>query len=478
MNIALKQETSVLHTDFSQGLKNGQYFVLNNFTQQQEFYDCIQQIILKGIDKIQGRECRQEIAYHGLSQMHRYFPVDKLMYLDVYVREKSRQLMMQMAYSFCKYDLNFDTEFFIVPDDFLFKISYPFEIALKSNVTYKQYLEYKQARAKQTIPLNSYQFLRNVKQEVKAWLKERPNKSLASETKGYHDHYPYAANAYGPHLDSWYGSALDGINLWWAIAGVKQDNSMIFYPDSFGREIKYNPEFAYLPPGITLTKPHKIEIPDRSVLVFNSDLLHGSQLNISNLTRIVIAPRVIFGQPKFHPDTQPMDFTGWYSSADIAQGNWDNPRKFSLQDHKGVAFEGRQKPHIEKRVSISVNESLSDSKPIELCPAQTIGIGEKMLVNLPKESLIIFRTKKGFQAVSALCPHMRINLIDGYHDEQNIYCPGHGVAFSLADGTSQCNLLKLKTYNVYESEGMIFLEKIASTKNTSLKPDNQANQVA
>ena len=476
--MALKHESYTIQSKFAEGLKNGDYFVLNNFTQKQEFYTSLEGIILKGIEKIEGRECRQAIEKNGLSQMHHHFRVDKLMYLDVYVREKSRELMMHMAYSVCQYDLKFSTEFFLIPDDFLFKISYPFEIAVKSQATYRQYLEYKQARAKKTLPLNSYQFLRNVKQEVKAWIKDRPNKSAKVEPKSYHDHYPYAANAYGPHLDSWYGSALDGINLWWAIAGVKEDNSMIFYPETFGRYIKYNQKFAYLPPGITLPKPYKVEIPDGSVLVFNSDLLHGSQLNISNLTRIVIAPRVNIGQPKFNPESQEMEFSGWYSSQDIGKGNWENSRNFSLKENLGSVYQGRQKPHVEKRIAITVNSSLSDGTPIELCPSETIGIGEKMLVNLPKQSIIVFRTKAGLQAVSALCPHMKINLIDGFHDEQQIYCPGHGVAFSAADGTSKCKLLKLQAYKAYESEGKIFLEKEATKLDTKPKRDNKAHIVA
>ncbi|MEW6492482.1 MAG: Rieske 2Fe-2S domain-containing protein [Cyanobacteriota bacterium] len=477
VSTALKQETHTSHNKFAEGLKDGNYFFFNNFTQKQDFYGCIKQIILRGIEKIEGRECRQEIEKNGLSQMHLYFPVDKLMYLDVYVREKSRKIMMQMAYSFCKHDLKFTSEFFISPDDFLFKISYPFEIAVKSKVSYKQYVAYKQARSQKTIPLNSYQFLRKVKQEVKARIKDIP-KSSTLATKGYHDHYPYAANAYGPHLDSWYGSALDGINLWWAIAGVKEDNSMIFYPEMFGRYIKYKQDYAYLPPGVTLTKPYKVEIPDGSVLVFNSDLLHGSQLNISTQTRIVTAPRVILGQPKFNSDSQPMEFSGWYSSEDIAKGNWENPRKFSMKEKLGIVYEDRKKSHVEKRIAITVNSSLSDGTPIELCPAETIGIGEKMLVNLQKESIIVFRTKEGFQAVAALCPHMKINLIDGFHDEQQIYCPGHGVAFFGTDGSSKCKLLKLQVYKAYESKGKIFLEKEASTRDTKLKRDNKENHVA
>jgi nitrite reductase/ring-hydroxylating ferredoxin subunit len=130
-----------------------------------------------------------------------------------------------------------------------------------------------------------------------------------------------------------------------------------------------------------------------------------------------------------------------------------------MTENWGIPYEGRQKPYIQKRLSITVNSSLSDGLPIALCPAETLSIGEKILVNLKNESVIVFRTVQGLQAVSAIGPHLDINLIDGFHDEQHIYCPGHGVAFNLIDGSSKCHLLRLRVYKVYDHEDKVFIEK-------------------
>jgi nitrite reductase/ring-hydroxylating ferredoxin subunit len=463
MSIELK---SPINNELFEKIQNGHYFIFNDFTKKQQYYDSVKQIILDGIEEFEGSECRQAIEKNGLTTMHNYFPVDKLIYLDVFIREQARQLLIELAYSFCKDDLKLTSEFFIAPDDFFVKVSYPFEVAIKSTVNYEQYIEYKNKRLNTSQPLKVKEVLRKLKAKAKKLLKK------SKVEAGYHGGYPYAANVFGPHLDSWYAAPLDEINLWWAIEGVTEDNSVILYPESFGESIKYKKEFLYISPGITLTKPYKAELQNGSILVFNSDLLHGSHLNVSNVTRIAIAPRVTLHKPKFNRESLDDEFSGWYSSQDIAREEFGKLIKFPLRENWGVLHEGRQKPHVEKRISITVNSTLSEVRQIALCPSDTLNVGEKMLVNLNNESLVVLRTLKGLQAVSALCPHIKINLIDGFHDEQHIYCPGHGVAFSLTDGSSKCNLLKLQVYKAYDHKGKIFIEQVVSGLDT--QSDNKA----
>ncbi|NJP08304.1 MAG: Rieske 2Fe-2S domain-containing protein [Leptolyngbyaceae cyanobacterium RU_5_1] len=273
---------------------------------------------------------------------------------------------------------------------------------------------------------------------------------------------PYAARFHQPHVDSWYGAPLGGITLWWAIEGAREDNGVVLYPDFFGQAIDYRniaASSSYLPFGITVTKPHKINVPDGSILLFNYDMLHSSHLNISGYTRIAVISQ-IYLQLKFNSDALHERGTGFHSSRDIAKGDWENLIKVSMRDHFDVLHKGKQKPHVEKRISVKLNSDISDRTPIALCSSDTINLGEKMLVNLQNESVIVIRNASGLQAVSAICPHMEINLIDGFHDEQYIYCPGHGVAYCLADGSSTCDLLKLQVWHAYDYNSEIFLEKV------------------
>jgi hypothetical protein len=170
MNIGLKPPIS---NDLLANLKQGDYFVFHNFTQKQFYYDSIKQIIFDGIEKFEGLECRQLIEKNGLATMHKYFPVDKLIYLDVFMRKHIRLLMVEMAYSFCKNDLKVSTEFFIAPDASVVKICYPFEVAVKSKVTYAQYVSYRDKQLALSQPFKPKEFLKKVKAKAKKLLKKK-----------------------------------------------------------------------------------------------------------------------------------------------------------------------------------------------------------------------------------------------------------------------------------------------------------------
>jgi hypothetical protein len=46
------------------------------------------------------------------------------------------------------------------------------------------------------------------------------------------------------------------MNLWWSIDGVNVDNTVILYPDMFGRPLQYDPKSMYLAAGVPVSKPH------------------------------------------------------------------------------------------------------------------------------------------------------------------------------------------------------------------------------
>ncbi len=462
-------------------LKPGQHFILQDFTNKQEFHKAMEEIILDGISKIESLACRQQVANAGLSQMHKYFPVDKVALLDLFLRDNIARIALEMPYSFCKNDLKYTGDFFIDTSTVV-RICYPFSIAVKSKTTYSQYWQYSQeqsVRSSQSTPSHSINYAKKLKSAMKRILKKaiklnqspQPTPALQppspnfSDPSQYHHQYPYAASSYGPHIDSWYGYALNEIILWWAITEVKEDNGMVLYPDLFGKPLEYDTNFVNdpLPPGITLPKPKKFNMDSGSLLVINSDILHGTNLNISDATRIAIAPRVVLGTPKFNSNCKDFKSQQWASSKDIARGDFERIIKFPVEESFGVLYGGNQKPRLEKRISVTLNSPLTKEVPIALCPSDTLAVGEKMLVNFPKESIIISRTTDNLQAINAICPHMQVNLIDGFHDESQIYCPGHGVEFNWVDGKSKCDILKLQVYQAFDRHGQIFLNRTISS---------------
>ncbi len=475
-NIATnKLLTNSLGQEPVESLKTGQYFILNEFTNKQNFYNTIQEIILDGIAKIESYSCRQQVEIAGLGKMHEYFPVDKVALLDLFIRERIFNTTLEMAYSFGKHDLKYQDDFFI-DRRLVVKINYPFPLAVKSKTTYSQYLKYGEQIDLSQEPSQSFSSTVISGQKFKSVIKKILKKTIGvnkstqvtnslqkeahknlSDAAQYHHRYPYAANSFGAHIDSWYGSALNELNLWWAIAGVNQDNGIVLYPELFGQYLEYDHNFAYLPPGITLPKPHKFDMADGNLLIFNSDVLHGSNLNISDTTRIAIAPRIVLDKPKFNPNYQSLQKQIYHSSEDIGKGDFERVVEFSMQENLGVLYKETQKSQIEKRISVIIDSPLSKQTPVALCPSNTLGVGEKMIVNFQTESVIICRTSSNLQAVGANCPHMQVSLIDGFHNDDQLYCPGHGIEFSLHNGKSKCSLLKIQVYQAYDQNGQIFL---------------------
>ena len=65
-------------------------------------------------------------------------------------------------------------------------------------------------------------------------------------------------------------------------------------------------------------------------------------------------------------------------------------------------------------------------------------------------------------AVQSRCAHLNISMADGYHNERSIWCPAHAVEFSLATGKSACALLALRTFEVREEDGGVWLRRPAA----------------
>ncbi|NJK47888.1 Rieske 2Fe-2S domain-containing protein [Candidatus Gracilibacteria bacterium] len=474
-----------------ESLNDANYFILDEFENKKEYYDAVKQVLLDGIEKLEGARCRQLVEKYGLCKLHEYFPADKLADLDLFVKgsHQIKKIMLQLTFSVGTNNLQISDEFFMEGNPFAFKISYPHQVAIQSKVTNADYHhKYSELRKKICLEENLKWQLRQTEikfrglnidtlaQTVKSLTKIVVGKIKtfiqSHQKKTLHTYpgferiakQPYAAKVHQPHIDSWYGAPLGGTTLWWAIEGATEDNGVVLYPDFFGQAIDFRDIAAsssYLPFGITVTKPHKISVPDGSILLFNYDMLHSSHLNISDYTRIAIISQ-IYLKLEFNSDALHERGSGFYSSKDIAKGDLENLIKVSMREHFDELHKGKQKPHVEKRISVKVNSDLSAKTPIALCNSDTLGIGEKMLINLRNESVIAIRNANGLRVVSAICPHMGINLIDGFHDEQHIYCPGHGVAYCLIDGSSKCDLLKLEVYHAYDRNGVIFLEKVTS----------------
>lgn len=74
--------------------------------------------------------------------------------------------------------------------------------------------------------------------------------------------------------------------------------------------------------------------------------------------------------------------------------------------------------------------------------------------------IAVFRTEGKLYAVSNICPHQHAPVIcDGYIEEQTVTCPLHGWIYSLENGKALGGGGRLKTYKVFEKDGLVYVEK-------------------
>ncbi len=107
-----------------------------------------------------------------------------------------------------------------------------------------------------------------------------------------------------------------------------------------------------------------------------------------------------------------------------------------------------------------VCERLRHGEPVAICASAELCAGDKLAVDLPNAKVLLLRAQGTLRAFGRTCPHLGIDLTDGYHDDEQIYCPGHGVAYSLADGSSRCEAFTLRQYHAFEADGKIYLQRL------------------
>jgi nitrite reductase/ring-hydroxylating ferredoxin subunit len=97
------------------------------------------------------------------------------------------------------------------------------------------------------------------------------------------------------------------------------------------------------------------------------------------------------------------------------------------------------------------------------CKSEDLAPGRKVAVDFTDAKALLWRTAAGeVKAYARLCPHVGVDLADGWHDGDVVHCPGHGLRFSWRDGASNCASFRLRAFSVEERNGSIFLSR-AST---------------
>ncbi len=438
-------------------MRDGKYFVLDEYALREEMYAKVKRAFFDGIEKISGTATRRNVEAAGLSRMHEYFPVTKLLLLEDYLLKTLQRDLFYWSFRVGRDDLGLKGTFY-VDHLIVMRIYYPFLISREAKQVEKPKYPLWEKTRLAIAALKNWKLIVN---EISKAREQRKQKS-AYKPETYHQRLPEVARAHGAHIDTWYGHSYDGVNLWWSIDGVKADNTVILYPGMFGYKFPFDPANMYLAEGVPVTEPHRIVTEPGQLLVFNPEMLHGTHVNISDVTRIVITTRLNPGQPRFDLSAA-WSFEHWYSSDDLERRRFSAVTVFPAKDNRGKpSFEFKPGlPAPETRL-IQIQGCLDHEADRKVGPSAHLEEGGKLAVNFENAKVVLFRVNGRLRALDRICPHLSFDMLAAYHDDRKIYCPGHGVAFSLVDGTSHCKAFTLRQYQVSERGGEIFLRRATS----------------
>lgn len=430
-------------------IESGEILTFSTFPGKDETYAMAREALLEAARLCAGPEAAASIAREGLDQFHKFVSPDLVPFVDRYLTKSAvKKRFLELVADFGRSTLDINDEFY-VDDTVVFRVHFPYEVGKHSKLQRAVY---------RAVNLNNIADAENEVAKAYAEFRDKPLQPADEATARYHGNLPVPAWVHGPHKDTWFGHTFEAMNLWWSLSAVTEKTGVIFYPDLFGIDSPHLPKPAYIAPGTPLPKPMKTAMGDGDMLVFNSDHLHGTHLNISDTTRIVFTGRINPKKPTFYRDTMEAEYPHWHLASDLLSGHPDDIKEFRRRDNYGRPAKASYKRRITSHKQIVINRRLANEAAVPVCNVDDLNIGEKCLVRFEDVQVILARTDKSWRAVSAICPHVGINLIDGYNDDEVIYCPGHGVAFDLKTGQSECASLMLRSFTVsVDAAGQVVL---------------------
>jgi nitrite reductase/ring-hydroxylating ferredoxin subunit len=442
--------------DASSIVRDGAYHVLDDFALRETTYAKVLAAFLDGVEALASPASRRALERTGLRKLHEHFPVGKVRLLEDFFLKRLREELYYWSFAVGRETLRLAHPFYV---DYLIvvRIHYPFLAAKAARDIAEPPFPFKERLRLAGASLRNLRMLVN---RIGLGFRKgqaRRQQRIAYDPAAYHRGLPTPARAHGPHVDTWYGHSYDGINLWWSIDGVNVDNTVILYPDMFGRPLAYDPKSMYLAPGVPVSKPHHVDMRPGQLLVFNPEMLHGTQVNISNDTRVALTTRLNPGRPRFNDDA-PFNFEHWYVSTDLERRRFRALKVFPSNVFRGEPSIRVHAPLTEtKTIRATIRERLRADTPTRVGRVSDLEPHHKVVVDLENAKLVLWRTEDGVRAFRRICPHLGVDLADGYHDDDRVFCPGHGVAFSWADGSSRCPVFRLRSVEAFEEDGYVYV---------------------
>jgi nitrite reductase/ring-hydroxylating ferredoxin subunit len=391
--------------------------------------------IVVSVEAIAGRAAARTIEIEGVEQLHTVIDAREVARVREHVVETLRHELLQLAVGVGRKFLGLPDEFYV--DDYLIlRVNFPYDVARHAD------------------PAAENPGIGRVSPEVRPLAAARRVVDPVFDPKGYHRNHPSAAWAHGPHRDSWTGHSKDGINIWWAISSVPAEAGMVLYPELDEVDLPSDPRSGYLRAGYQLPKPTFAPLAAGEMLVFDPEVLHGTHLNITGQTRVALSMRLNANKPQFDPACfYAREF--WRRATAIEHGAFGEV--LHLKREENLAVPPAPLPIQPTPRPPAIVASTPAEGPIVIGPSSLVPNGQRIVVELERQSVVITRVRGVLRAFASACPHYGVDLSDGAVDDTAIYCPGCGVAFDLGSGQCSSKSLTLQQIVVNEDDGQIRL---------------------
>jgi nitrite reductase [NAD(P)H] small subunit len=101
-------------------------------------------------------------------------------------------------------------------------------------------------------------------------------------------------------------------------------------------------------------------------------------------------------------------------------------------------------------------------KGVKVCHVEDVPVGEGRAVTVAGHRIALFRTRSGWYALDAICPHLGGPLADGIVAERSVICPLHERRFDLHSGAPLSGGCGVAAHRVAVLDGWVYVERNAA----------------
>jgi polysaccharide pyruvyl transferase WcaK-like protein/nitrite reductase/ring-hydroxylating ferredoxin subunit len=390
------------------GLERGEMFVVRGCLQAIGAFQPLRSMILDTLEEVAGAAARTRAEAEGLTELHAYVSIDQLMRMNPLMKQRARLLAPDIVANLAMLlpGLGPDIHFEDTPNA---RIFVPQDTSAKHEEELQAYVERRGSGGELTL--------------------------------------------HPPHQDNRHFHPIGAINIWCAIDRVTESNGMSVFPEFYGHHLPFTQADGGIRPDQFLGPPVTTDLAPGDAWIFETIHVHGSTINQTDQTRVVISFRVTPHAPKYRDRP-------WYNYVRPADCTADGPPASKLGG-------GQSLPHRGK-VTIDTSGML----PPLLVSSQSATGETRMASELVREGEIrpisdricIARIDGKPVAFARRCPDQGADLAGGAIRNRQIVCAWHGLRLDAADGSSACRTIpSLGLVRSTELAGVIAISRVPAT---------------